>query len=137
MYWFDVKVSYEKMTTDNKEKKVSEQYLVACETFTDAEEFVSKHLDIRKPFMVNALKRVRLYDLVFDHKGDYFYLCKVAYITLDENSGAEKRKSVQILVQANSCSVALDTLQKRLNEDVMGDTEVEMIKKTSYIEVFE
>ena len=60
---------------------------------------------------------------------------KVGFITLDEKAGVEKRKFVQIIVQADDLDEALENLHKGM-KDTLGDYEVASITETTYMDVF-
>ena len=67
---------------------------------------------------------------------DKWYKAKLAFITIDEKTGKEKRSMVQYLVQASST----DTSQKAIN-DIMSKTMIDYqtvsIVETKILDVFE
>lgn len=136
MSWFECKIKYEKeVNQSGKMRKVSESYLLDAETFTDAEARMAELMESRGPFIMDSVKKVRLYELFLNDKGQYFYKAKVGFISLDEKEGVEKKKYVQMLVQADDLDEALATLHKKM-ADTMSDYVVASIAETAYMDVF-
>ena len=136
MSWFDCKIKYEKeVNQSGKMRKVSESYLLDAETFTDAEARMAELMESRGPFIMDSVKKVRLYEVFLNDKGQYFFKAKVGFISLDEKEGVEKKKYVQMLVQADDLDEALEILHKRM-ADTMSDYVVASIAETAYMDVF-
>ena len=136
MSWFDCKITYEKeINQSGKMRKVSESYLVDAESFTEAETRISEEMHSRGSYIVDSVRKVRLYELFLDDKSERYYKSKVGFITLDEKAGVEKRKFVQIIVQADDLDEALENLHKGM-KDTLGDYEVASITETTYMDVF-
>ncbi|MBR8712313.1 DUF4494 domain-containing protein [Porphyromonas levii] len=135
MSWFDCKITYEKeINHTGKMRKVSENYLIDAETITDAEDRIVEEMNGRGSFVMDSVKKVRLYDLFIDDKSERYYKCKVGFITLDEKAGVEKKKYVQMLVQADSIDLALEILHKGM-KGTLRDYEVAAIKESSFMDV--
>ena len=137
--WFECKVRYDKTMEDGLLKKVTETYLVDALTFTEAEK---RFLEEIEPFLtgdyeVSGIKKARLAELFESNDGndDRWYRAKVAFITLDEKTGAEKRSSQTILVQAQSLKVAVQNLENGMR-GTMGDYEVTSIAETAILDIF-
>ncbi len=136
MSWFDCKITYEKeINQSGKMRKVSESYLVDAETFTDAESRMAEEMSSRGSYIVDSVRKIRLYELFLDQKSERYYKSKVGFITLDEKAGVEKKKYVQILVQADDIDEALQNLHKGM-KDTLGDYEVASVAETNYMDVF-
>ncbi len=136
MSWFDCKITYEKeINQSGKMRKVSESYLIDAETFTDAEARMAEEMEGRGSFIMDSVKKVRLYDLFVDDKSERYYKCKVGFITLDEKAGVEKKKYVQMIVQADDIDHALENLHKGM-QDTLGEYDVASITETLYMDVF-
>lgn len=136
MSWFDCKITYEKeVGQDGNVKKVSESYLLDAETFTEAEARIADEMKGRGAFIVDSVKKIRLYELFLDNKSERFYKAKVGFISLDEKAGVEKKKFVQMLVQANDIEEAIDGIHKGM-KDNLSDYEIASITETSYMDVF-
>ena len=136
MSWFECKITYDKeISAEGKLKKVSESYLLDAETFTDAEARMTELMETRGAFTMDTVKKVRLAELFLDDKSERFYKAKVGFISLDEKAGVEKKKYVQMLIQANNFQDALDNLNKGMR-DTMADYEIAQIQETPIMDVF-
>ena len=136
MSWFECKITYDKeISADGKLKKVSESYLLDAETFTDAEARMTELMESRGAFTMDTVKKVRLAELFLDDKSERFYKAKVGFITLDEKAGVEKKKYVQMLVQADNFREALDNLNKGM-KDTLADYEIVQLQETPIMDVF-
>lgn len=91
--WFECKVRYDKMQENGAVKKVNEPYLVDALSFTEAEARIIEEQTpyISGEFSVSAVKRTRIAEIFFNEDGDRWYMVKVAFITIDERSGVEKK----------------------------------------------
>lgn len=76
--WFTVKVKYTKQLEDGGFKKVSEPYLLAAMTFTDAEARIYEELGsiIRGEFVVTGISRTEIHDIFMYDDIDTWYKCK-------------------------------------------------------------
>lgn len=135
MSYFNCKATYEKeVNKTGKFTKVSESYLVEAETFTEAEATTNELLKGRTPFTVESVGKVKLYELFLDNRSERYYKAKVGFITLDERLGIERKKYVQMLVQADDLPQALSNLEKGM-ADTMSDYEVSAIAETPFVDV--
>lgn len=135
--WFECKIKYEKVVEDGKIQKVNESYLVFAFSFTDAEARIIEEMKpfISSEFEVANIRKVRLWELFDDGEGDKWYRCKVYLISLDEDSGTEKRTAIAILARASSVRGAWDVLTKGM-EGTMSDYEVAAINETNLMDVY-
>lgn len=136
--WFECKVKYERTLDDGKVKKVTEPYLVDALSFTEAEKRV---IEERTPYMmgefqVSDIKRARLAELFESdlESADKFYKAKLTFITLDEKTGAEKKSSHMVLVQAGDFESAV----KRLKEGMKGsmDYVISAMTETPILDIY-
>ena len=116
--WFECKVKYEKTLENGLVKKVTEPYLVDALSFTEAER---RFIEEITPFMsgefqVTDIKRAKYAELfeTTEDAADKWFKAKVAFITLDEKSGAEKKS----------------------NQGTMADYEIASIAETPLMDVF-
>lgn len=135
--WFECKVRYDKLQENGAVKKVTEPYLVDALSFTEAE---ARIIDEQTPyisgeFSVSAVKRTKIAEIFWNEEGDKWYLVKVAFITIDERSGVEKRSTSQIIVQAKDFKNALDTFLEGM-KGTMADFEIVGINETPLIDVY-
>ena len=137
--WFECKVRFDKTLERGLMKKVTETYLVDALSFTEAERRFIEEMTpyISGEFTVTDIKRARL-AYVFeseDAAADRWFKAKVAYITLDEKSGAEKRTNQNVLVQATDFRDAVKVLDKNM-EGTLGDWVIVSIAETPIMDVF-
>ncbi len=135
--WFECKVRYDKMQEGGSVKKVTEPYLVDALTFTEAEARITEE---QRPFIsgefdVAAVKRSRIAEISFNEGGDRWYLVKVAFIMIDEKTGAEKRSISQILVQAIGFKEAYDNFLAYMKGSA-ADYEIVSIAETPLMDVY-
>lgn len=137
--WFECKVRYEKTLENGLIKKVTEPYLVDALSFTEAER---RFLEEIKPFMsgefeVTDIKRAKFAELfeTSEDSADKWFKAKIAFITLDEKSGAEKKTSQNVLIQASDLRDAVKRLDKGM-EGSMVDYEIAAVTETAIMDVF-
>ena len=121
--WFECKVKYERTMDDGKVKKVNEPYLVDALSFTEAEERIieeRKHY-MSGEFQVSDIKRARYAELfeTDDESADRWFKVKLTFITLDEKTGAEKKTSQNVLVQAADLRDAVKRLDEGMKSSMM------------------
>lgn len=133
--YIETKVSYDKMM-EGTLKKATATYLVDALTFTEAEARVTEHVQpfIIGEFSVSAVKRSNIAEIFTDDSGDRFYSAKLAFITIDEKTGVEKRTASHILVQASDFNGALENLLVGM-KGTMADFEVLAIAETPILDV--
>lgn len=137
--WFECKVRYEKMMENGISKKVSEPYLFDALSFTEAESRIIEEITpyISGEFTVSDIKRANYSELFFSEEeaADRWFKCKVSFITLDEKSGAEKKTSTYMLVQAANLRDAVKKLDKGM-EGSMADYIISSIAETAIMDVY-
>ena len=129
--WFTTKVRYEKTRENGSLKTITEPYLVDALSFTEAEARITNEMMpyTSGAFSVSAVKRSNISEIFWDENGDHFYKAKINLITLDENTGAERKKAIYILVQASDLNQAAKNLAEGMRGTV-SDYEVASIGKT-------
>ena len=135
--WFLAGIRYDKTQYDGKVKKTTEYYLVDALSFTEAE---ARIIEEQQPFItgefeVASLKKEKLAEIFFSEDGDKYYKVKINYITLDEQSGREKKTPAYMLVEAST----IDEAKERFADGMKGtlsDYVVESIKETKIVDVF-
>lgn len=135
--WFECKVRYERLTENGAAKKVNEPYLVDALTFTEAESRIIEKITpyISGEFNISTVKKTRISDIFFNEGGDRYYMVKVNFITIDEKTGAEKKSSSFILVQASDFAGALKNFEEGM-KGTMADYEIASIAETMIMDVF-
>jgi hypothetical protein len=101
---FTVKVRYQKINDEGKEKKVNESYLIDAVSFTEAETRANKELEqlVRGEFMIVSIVRSNYSEIFTDFDGDIWWKAKVKHASIDEKSGKERTVSNYILIQADN-----------------------------------
>ena len=134
--WFECKVRYDKTQENGGVKKVSEPYLVDALSFTEAEARITEE---RMPYIsgdysVSAVKRTRITDVFRDDTGDKWYMCKLAFVNIDERTGSEKKTTTLVLVQAKDFRTALDNLVDEMKG--AQDYDIVSITETMIMDVY-
>ena len=137
--WFECKVRYDKTLESGLIKKTTESYLVDAVNFTDAEKRFIEEIKpfITGEFIVTDIKRARLSDLLDsdDLNDDRWFKARIAYITIDEKSGVEKRTVQSALIQAKDFHRALSRLDENM-KGTLGEWVIVSITETAIIDVF-
>jgi hypothetical protein len=86
---------------------------------------------------VTSIKPVKFADVFFCdlESADKWFKCKLAYITIDEKSGAEKKSSSYSLVQAGDLREAIKYLDENM-KGTLGDYEIAAVTETLLMDVF-
>ena len=138
--WFECRIKYEKVMDDGLQKKVSENYVIDALSFGEAEERIGEEMSayISGEFEVDDLKKASYKEVFFDdgNTADKWYKAKLQFITIDEKTDAEKKTTMNYLVQAGS----LEGARKNVDE-VMGTTMIDYtiaaLSETGLMDVFE
>lgn len=135
--WFECKVRYDKMMDNGVPKKVNEPYLVDALSFTEAESRIIEEQTpyISGDFSVSAVKRTKISEIFRDDTADRWYLAKVAFITIDEKTAAEKRTVSQILVAGSD----FDSAYKNFRDGMKGtlaDFDLVSLTETPLMDVY-
>lgn len=135
--WIKTSVRFDKIMENGAVKKVTEPYLVDALSFTEAEARIIEEVTpfISGDFTVSAVKKSKISEIFRDNSGDKWYLVKVAFITIDERTGAEKRSVSQILVQANDFANAVENFNDGMN-GTLADFEIVSVAETPIMDVF-
>lgn len=135
--WFECKVKYDKMMENGAVKKVSEPYLVDALSFTEAESRIIEELTpfISGDFTVDSVKRTRIQEIFWDDSADKWYQVKVAFISIDEKTAAEKRAVHLVLVAAGDFRGALDNFMEGM-KGTLADFEIVAIAETNIMDVY-
>ena len=137
--WFECKIRYEKVVENGMQKKVTEPYLVDALSFTEAEARIIEEMTpfITGEFTVSDIKRANYSELFpsDEESADRWFKCKLIFITRDEKSGAEKKTSTQVLVQAADLRDAVKKLDESM-KGTMADYQIGMVAETPIVDVF-
>ena len=137
--FYEVKVQYQKMQEDGKEKKVTEQYVVEALSFTEAE---SRIIEEMTPYISGEFdvvsEKIAPYNEIFlsdRTDDDKWFISKVAFITIDEKTEKEKKQTFRYLVQAATSELALDYTKEMFSHG-MSDYSIDSVRDTPTIDVF-
>ncbi|MDE5970927.1 MAG: DUF4494 domain-containing protein [Muribaculaceae bacterium] len=136
--WFECKIKFDKMQENGAVKKVTEPYLVDALSFTEAEARIIEEMTpyISGEFSVSTVKRTKISEIFRDDSTDRWYLVKVAFITIDEKTAAEKKSISQVLVAANDFKGAYDNFMEGM-KGTLGDFEIQSISETMLMDVYD
>lgn len=135
--WFECKVRYDKLQENGSVKKVTEPYLVDALSITEAVARITEEMApfISGEYLVSSSKSTKISEIFWDDSADKWYLVKVAFITIDEKTAAEKRSVSQILVAGSSFKGAFDNFMENM-KSTMADFEIVSIAETLYMDVY-
>ncbi|MDE5659306.1 MAG: DUF4494 domain-containing protein [Muribaculaceae bacterium] len=138
MSFFHTTARFRKLLENGVVKTTTEHYLIDAISCTEAEARTIKELT---PFVaqgdvrVSSCKCTPISESFGQDDADRFYLAKVAFITFDERSGAEKRKLSQIIIGATDFNKALSIFKNEMKSTV-ADYELTALIETPYLEIF-
>lgn len=137
--FFECAVKYEKTMENGLIKKVSEPYIVDALSFTEAEKRFMEYIEpfMSGEFQVKTVKRANYSEIVSstDEEADKWYKVKVAFITLDEKTGIEKKSAQNMLVQAADLRDAVKRFDKHM-EGTLADYEISAVAETAIMDVY-
>lgn len=137
--WFLCKIRYEKVTEEGTNKKVTEPYLVDALSFTEAEARITEEVTpfITGEFSVVDISRAHYSELFTSEEdsADKWYAGRLAFLTLDEKSGKEKRTYTNVLVQAADLRDAMKKVDDGM-KGTMADYQSIALKETAIMDVY-
>lgn len=137
--YFLCKIRYEKTMENGMQKKVTEPYLVEALSFTEAEARIIEEMTpfITGEFAVSDIKRTNYSELFpsNEESADKWYEGRLAFITLDEKSGKEKRTYTNVLIQASDIQDAMKKLDEGM-KGTMADYQSISLKETAIMDVY-
>jgi hypothetical protein len=139
--WFTVKVKYTKQLDNGTFKRVSEPYLLAAMTFTDAEARIYEELGsiIKGEFNVVGITRTEIHDIFAYDDADVWYKVKITYESEAGGAEGEEAKSKKVaqnfLVSAHSVKDAFDRIKESLST-LMVDFQIPSIIVSPIVEIF-
>lgn len=136
--WYNVKARYIGVTEEGFTKVITDEYLTAALSFTEAETKTSESAllyGIGEEFDIIAMSRTKFSEIVNgDKEADKWFKCKINAITLDERSGREKKTPIFFCVNADTALEAHHRLDEHLKKTMMDYT-VEQVDETKIIGV--
>jgi hypothetical protein len=135
--WFTVKVKYTKQLENGTFKRVSEPYVLAAMTFTDAEARIYEELgsSIRGEFLVTGIARTDVHDIFQYDDTEAWYKCKVTYDKVDDEPDKKKTITQNFLVSADTVKEAYERVQESLGT-LMIDFNITAVAASPIVEIF-
>lgn len=137
--YYEVKIQYQKMQKDGKEKKVTEQYVVEALSFTEAESRIIEEISAYTCDTLDVVaEKIAPYNEIFlsdNSSDDKWFVSKVAFITIDEKTMKEKKQTFRYLVQAATSERVLDYTDEILSYG-MSDYRIDAVQDTPILDVF-
>jgi DNA-directed RNA polymerase subunit F len=125
------------MDEQGHEKKVTETYLLDAVSFGEAEKRTFEELQkmVSGEFSVRKIQMSNITEIIPSDKGDRWFKGKVTFITVDEESGKEKRVSQNVLAYGESVDHADKVIKEAMN-GMMTDFEISAIAESKILDVF-
>ena len=135
--WYTIKVKYTKQLDDGRLKRVTEPYLVDAVSFTDAEARIYEEVgtSVKGEFLITGITKTDFADIFYYEDSDDWYKCKLTYISVDADSGKEKKISNNFLVTAGNVKEAYERIHESM-QDMMVTFEIPSIALSTIVEVF-
>lgn len=135
--WIKTSVRFDKTLENGTVKKVTEPYLVDALSFTEAEARIIEEVTpyISGEFTVSAVKKSNVAEIFWSEIGDRWYQVKVAFISIDEKTAAEKRSVSVIMVQACDFRNAIENFLAGM-KGTMADFDIVSIAETNIKDVY-
>ena len=135
--WFETKLRYDKVMENGVVKKGTEAYLVDALTFTEAEARITEEMTpcISGEFTVEAVKKAKIAEVFGSDTASRWWKVRVAFITVDERTGAEKRNLTDFLVAGEDLDDVLSSFKQNM-KGTMADYEVTAIAETAILDIF-
>jgi len=137
--WYKFRVKYGKQLDNGKTKKVSEEYLVDAESFTETEKRAAKaasKLFETRSFDITAISREPISEIIRNEDDDdnKWYKAVVAFVTENEDTGEKKYSPQNIYVQATDTTDADTRLREHMSNS-MEEWVVKSIAETKVLDV--
>ena len=135
--WFTVKVKYTKQLENGAFKRVSELYLLAAISFTDAEARIYEELGdiIRGEFAVLSITKTEFNDLFQYEDSDTWYKVKISFQSATEDSDREKNVTNTFLVSAQSTAQADERIRESLST-MLVDFVIKSVIESPIVDIF-
>lgn len=138
--YYECSVRYDKIDENGASKSTTEKYVVEALSFTEAE---ARFIEEMTPYISGEFKITNINPAPYseigfmesDNGNAQFYKVKVAYITINEKTGKEKRQNVAMLVEANSLKNAIDNVDSIMQSSMIDYVSVDA-SETKIVDVF-
>ena len=137
--WFECKIRYSKLMESGMSKNVTEPYLVDALSHAEAEgRIVEEMIPFADGvFEVTGVRRAGYSEIFFNDNpsADKWYKVKMAFVTIDEKSGTEKKTSTNVLVQSSDLRQAIRDLDEGMKGS-MCDYVIASVTETAIMDVY-
>jgi hypothetical protein len=135
--WMTVKVRYTKELDNGTFKRVTEPYLLAAMTFTDAEARIYEELGsiIRGEFTVVSITRTDLHDIFAHDDSDLWFKTVISFVGMSDDSEKEKKVKQTFMLTAGNVKEAAERLREDLGS-MLVDFEIKSVSVSDIVEVF-
>lgn len=135
--WIETKLRYDKVMENGAMKKVTEPYLVDALSFAEAEARIIEEMRpfISGEFTVEAVKKAKIAEVFGSDTASRWWKVRVAFLTVDERTGAEKRDLTDFLVAGEDLDDVLSSFKQNMKR-TMADYEVTAIAETAILDIF-
>ena len=137
MSYFIATCKYEKMQENGAVKRVSEKYLCDALSIVEADAVVTENLKpyISGDFFTSKVENSPIAEVLGDKECGRYWLCKVAFITIDERTAKEKKTISQWLIGGTDFNDACEMVLREINK-CMADIEVLSLAETPIKEFY-
>ena len=136
--FFETKIRREGILENGTQAKLNELYVVRADSFTETEARITEYVSsfASGEFEVLTEARAKYREIFLSDKEDesIFYKAVVAFITLDEKSGKEKKSRVNYLVRADSIEAAKKHIDEAFT-DSMTSYVIQSVGETSIVDI--
>ncbi len=133
--WFLCKISYMVEKEDGGLKRVREAYLVDAVSFTEAEtimyEVIASNLH---DFSISYVSKQNISDIFRYTDSETWFKAKVKYVTIDGESGREKKVTNVMYVSADDARAAYDRICEQLSS-MLVPYEITDVNLTAIVDV--
>lgn len=138
MMLYECGVRCDKTMENGLQKKVTEQYLVEADTFTEAEARITGEMVpyCSGNFDVITIKRTNITEVVEGTTDkDKWFKAKLNLVTVDMKTGKEKKQAVYFIVRASDINDAHSWVVEHMKGSVM-DYEIATLDETKIVDLF-
>jgi len=135
--YYECKVKYLHIDQGGYERKATANCLLSGINYTDAESKIYKKMQEHfGTFEVANIKKSNIAEAHFFENGEFWVKVKIQMISIDDETGKEKKISELILVMANNLEQALERVDKKLSYLLVPYEKV-AVQISNITEVFE
>ena len=117
MNLIECKVTFDQQQDSGVVRRVSEIYLLDALSFSEAE---ARVMERNAPFTgsFNYMKVVSFGEAMVDKDADFYFVAKLNFVTVDENTGYEKKLSHKVLISADDIDEAKQKADELISQSL-------------------